>query len=521
VPDDSVTDQNLRAKFSMGASHSKKYQHSTDQGVAVIPPPVVIAPGNFQKTTLDAIFHDSSGFIDSKDIGSGSRDKVGDGTSESPPITTKGWLKRTTNTTPKNHNTPISPIEPYVLNSELLCSLLRPHCEGKPSVAHTRAIMIPFRTSEYVYTRVQYPPMFHHLDIDIILEILLYYVAVQTDGVFILSLVSKSWFTFVLNSPILWQWITIDNLSPDWVEKASLCFALSGACSLQIIIRLPIMEFDNIFPLLGKCGNLFIEVPDDIPSKDVEETTRLLISIAASNSCHVHWYRAGEAPLTESREPFTADLSSITTLHLTAEGSENPHYHLYAQTHDTQFSEGGDADHPLVLLKTFRVLQILQNAYYLRHLMVSHNSMDPIFLDLHLPVVVMLHLEELDLRDIDFARNGVILPLVQSLRCPNLTTISLAGQSGDVLETVYCCNSVGHPAALNLRFEIHKPRQSRRISPFHMPSVVSLSLHFAIPRSEDDEILGLARDLSDLTKTFRGLLRLNLLCPLDWHGKMD
>jgi hypothetical protein len=514
----------------MGVSQSKKHQHKTSQGVAVIPTahgvsvipqPLVIAPGDFQKTTLDPISHRSNEFPDPKDIGSGSRDKVGNGISRSPLITTKRTLKRPRHMTPKNHNTPMSPIEPDALDAELLCSLLRFHCEARSSVAHTRVMAPPRPKPEYADTRIQYPPGFHDLDVDIILKILQYYVAVQTDGVFILTLVSKSWSSFVLSSPILWQWVTIDSLSPDWVEKASFCFALSGSYPLQIIIRLPIMAFDNVFPLLGKCQSLFIEVPDYIPSKDVEETTRRLVSIAASNSCHVHWYRAGEALLTESREPFTADLSSVTSLHLNAEGSEHPHYHLYAQTRDMRFNERGDAYHPLILLKIIRILQVLQNAYYLRHLMVSQHSMDPIFLDLDLPVVVMIHLEELDLRDIDFARNRGLVPLVQSLRCPNLTTLLLAGQSGDVLETIYCCNLLGHPGALNLRFETYKPQQSGRVSPFNLPSVVSLSLHIMFPRLKDDEILDLARDFNGLSKTLRGLLGLSLLFPPDWFGKLD
>ena len=65
-----------------------------------------------------------------------------------------------------------------------------------------------------------------------------YYAASQTDGIFILILLLSLWCDFVLWFPVLWWWITNNQVSPSRTEKLSICITtLSHLFKLLFVSR--------------------------------------------------------------------------------------------------------------------------------------------------------------------------------------------------------------------------------------------------------------------------------------------
>lgn len=303
------------------------------------------------------------------------------------------------------------------------------------------------------------PLAFEMINADVINDIFRFYVACQPDGVFILTLVSTSWKNFVFQSPILWQWITIDSGSPDWIEKIQVCADLSRTYPLQVVLHLPVEDWNPVIALIARVQNIFVDIPDYMSGRDVTDATKALLGASEfPEACEIHWYRAGDALMKEDRTSILTPMSNVRSLNLEAEGSEFPNYHLYAKTRNIKYIESGDAYHPLVLLKIFNLLDILRNMPNLTTLVISSHSLDPISLDIDLPIVVLNELQDLSIHGIDSGRNGSLLPFVESIRYPNLRRLSMFGTVDDVGALIEYSGRAGAPIDLTVQFLGHQLR---------------------------------------------------------------
>ncbi|KIM28064.1 hypothetical protein M408DRAFT_24082 [Serendipita vermifera MAFF 305830] len=331
------------------------------------------------------------------------------------------------------------------------------------------------------------------LDVDVMIEIFRHFVANEADGVFILTLVSRAWRDLVVGLPVLWQWITIDQSMHNWREKMDICVALSKQLPLQIVFRLPIRQWGPILPILTRCQNIFMEIPSYMNGRDVtENTTGLTHAVELPASSKIHWVRAGQKVAQESREASLTPMPEVSTLELTADGSEHPNYHSYARTREPRYLEEGDSFHPLILLTHYKVLEILQNATNLRSLTISHHATDPLSSDIDLPLVTLDQLEDLSVRDIDYDRNGCVVSLLEYLRCPNLSKLLLAGKCTDVVESMVALRLLGRPINLILDIQYKAPKQNSTNEelfepdpPYEFPFIKSLGLIIAGPKTND------------------------------------
>jgi hypothetical protein len=138
---------------------------------------------------------------------------------------------------------------------------------------------------------------------------------------------------------------------------------------------------------------------------------------------------------------------------------------------------------------------------------LSHNAIDPISSDIDLPMITIITLNELAVQHIDFTRNGSILPLIQSVKCPNLATISVSGESADVLKTTGALSIVSEPTSLTLHLRDcgwNNPNTLYKELEFHYNFRHILSLCLYVGKSsangwyrewQDDMITSLLSDL--------------------------
>lgn len=415
--------------------------------------------------------------------------------------------------TPPQHTTPIFQFpESDDFNVRLVISTLQDYIESgnvdNPQFSHTNA-----------YNSVPYPTWdIEKVNLDIILEVLHHYVASQTDGVFILMLVSKSWRDFVLESPILWQWITFNERSPDWLEKSIVCASLSSSLPLQIVVRLPFKSWDHLIALLPRIRNIFFEIPDYMTGIDVrEETGWFLANANLPAECRIHWYRIGGEFLRESRESLSLDMNSVTDIALWADGSEHLRYRDYAETRDIRHLETGDEFHPRLLLKVFHVLEVLRNSPNLRTLTLSHYAVDPISSDINLPAFTLPGLQSLEITDIDHRRNGTLLPLVESINLPSLSTISLAGECADILELTNFLLSKSSPLTLNLRFHSCFGPSLQLMRHNGLALITSVDFHVLSAPTIEDTKFYILKVIKSLIQPASGLINAHFAFPRDWY----
>jgi len=363
---------------------------------------------------------------------------------------------------------------------------------------------------------------FERLNADIVLEVFQFYVASQPDGVFVLTLVSKSWCQFVLQSPVLWRWVAVEDRSPDWEEKLSLSASIATS-PLQIVLRIPLADWSPLKPVIGRCQDLYIEIPEYMSGRDVTEETRaLLASPEFPETCGVHWYCAGEELTREDRKPLSNPMPNVTRLVLSADGSEHPNYHRYAATRDIRYFEQGDEYHPLVLLKTFRLLEVLRNTISLHTLILHHPSMDPIFSDIDLPLVTLPVLDDLQIVDIDFDRNGSLVPFLESMKLPLLSSLTLSGDYADMMVLGGYLATAARPTILTLRVNSCRSFTSPEIvSGFNIRSITSFHLHVYILKFGESEEMGLISHIKDLVESFQMLSEVDLCLPPDWYEDDD
>jgi len=130
---------------------------------------------------------------------------------------------------------------------------------------------------------------FDFLNMDVILEIFKHFVQIQVDGPLTLILVSTRWRNFVMGCPVLWHWITIDDLSADWMSKSRMFAFLSKKCPLEITLRLPFTKWEHVATLIPQCRDLIFTISDFMTSADIgEEMKNMLNSIDFPKTCRVH-----------------------------------------------------------------------------------------------------------------------------------------------------------------------------------------------------------------------------------------
>lgn len=292
---------------------------------------------------------------------------------------------------------------------------------------------------------------FDGLDTDVIIEIFDYVVAQQKDALIELMSVSDHWCELIYRSPILWRWITIDEDDRDWVVKLHLFASMAKQIPLRLTIRLPFSDWSPISMLIARLQAIYFEIPDSMSGQDVHENTKNFFdSIEVPQTCDIQWYRAGAQLPKESRKRLSLHLEHLSTLNLHADGSEHSRYRRYARTRNTQYISAGDQYHPLVLLKYYHTLKILCNAPHLQTLELSHHALDPRSSDIDLPIVTLHLLRNLFISDINTGRNGQILPLLHSLKVPNLSVLSMAGKSIDLWEISSSIRTFGRPSFVYL-----------------------------------------------------------------------
>lgn len=292
-------------------------------------------------------------------------------------------------------------------------------------------------------------PEIGDMNYDVLLEMFRHFVAIQDDGAFILTLVSAKWRDIALQTPSLWQWISINGRPSDWVEKLNICVFLSSPYPLYLVIRLPVINWKPVIEYLLRCRHIFFEVPDYMTGRNAGEITEEVRGVVPDD-CVIHWYRAGVEILTEEREPIKIPIPNVINLTLNAAGSEHPNYHRYAFTRSLEDVEYNDEYTPLILLKSYRILDLLQNMHHLHTFTLSHHAIDPLSSDIDLPVVNVGQLQHMCIKDIDFLRNGNILPLLEHITAPQLSTLSLSGEYTDVLKTANALTTIGRPTGLIL-----------------------------------------------------------------------
>ncbi|KIM21146.1 hypothetical protein M408DRAFT_29771 [Serendipita vermifera MAFF 305830] len=190
--------------------------------------------------------------------------------------------------TPPQHPTPLLPVtKTEDFNAPLMVSMLEEYIRSGESTDH-RFRCPGYNMIPYSIRRIE------DIDTDVIIEILRHYIAMQNDGTFILTMVSKTWRDFVLQSPTLWQWITIDEISPDCTEKSIICSTLAASHPLQIVVQLPITDWTHLATLVPCAQNIFFEIPEYMTETDAkEETCTFLANPGLPATCQVHWCHIG------------------------------------------------------------------------------------------------------------------------------------------------------------------------------------------------------------------------------------
>ncbi|KIM25726.1 hypothetical protein M408DRAFT_26046 [Serendipita vermifera MAFF 305830] len=318
---------------------------------------------------------------------------------------------------------------------------------------------------------------FNDLFTDVILEIFQHYVAVQSDGPYILMLVSNLWRDLVIKAPSLWQWITFDSNCGEQLEKAFISATFAGSCPLQVILKLPSVACEASLPYIFRCQNLFIEVPDYMDGNEVRDDTQVLMSaLNYPGACKIHWGRADEDGEIESREPFATPMPHVEVMNIESDGSGHFRYRYYVRNKDPQWRYPQDPFHPLVLLKIYRILDVLRNTSNLRTLVISHHAIDPRSSDIALPEVTLSNLQSLTISDLNNNLNGPILPLIGSIKCPNLANVELSGEFLDILAVTCELHSLGTPTSLDLHLFscLQDELPSIKFSPFRLDFIGTL-----------------------------------------------
>ncbi|KIM27340.1 hypothetical protein M408DRAFT_9313 [Serendipita vermifera MAFF 305830] len=291
-------------------------------------------------------------------------------------------------------------------------------------------------------------------------------------------------------------------------------YYLSGICPLQIILRLPINDWVPLAPLLPRCQNIFIEIPEYMSGREVTDATQLLLAADEfPQGCELHWYRAGAVLEREGRDSNLGPMPNVAVLELDADGSEHTNYRRYAINRDIRYLERADSYSPLILLKTFNVLDILQNTSSLTTLEISHYALDPISSDIELPMVYLTMLRELEIRDIDSEKRGSLIPFMESIKCPNIVYFSMARDYTDIWNLTEYIRTIGSPTSLIIRVQGERIMLVNEASTLHSPpfSVTFMQILVEDFNKNMNTDTRISEYISTYTRSFPGALEIRLV----------
>jgi len=134
------------------------------------------------------------------------------------------------------------------------------------------------------------------LNSDLFYEIFPHFVAVDPDGPFTLMLVCTAWQDMVLNNPLLWSWINLDDEIGDMEARVATCTTLSASHPLNLILHLPISPslVQIIRPYVHRVQSVFIDYPMDMRMDTAAAHVSNLISKLQLHHALFHFINGGE-----------------------------------------------------------------------------------------------------------------------------------------------------------------------------------------------------------------------------------
>lgn len=136
------------------------------------------------------------------------------------------------------------------------------------------------------------------LNEDLFYSIFQYFVAIDTEGPWLLCLVSTVWRDLVLQSPSLWTRICVDDLKLDWEERFATSLLLSEQLPLHVSLKLPLRGIDLLKDNVPRWETLTLIITDDISlSESYKVVENLLGSPLPPRLSSIRWFNDSDEVL--------------------------------------------------------------------------------------------------------------------------------------------------------------------------------------------------------------------------------
>jgi hypothetical protein len=135
-----------------------------------------------------------------------------------------------------------------------------------------------------------------NLNTDLFYDIFSYFVAIDPDGPFTLRLVCTAWQDMVLNKPLLWSWINLDDEIEDIAARVVTCTTLSASHSLNLILHLPVSAslVQIIHPYVHRVQSVLVDCPMDMETDTAAAHVSNLIRVLKLHHALFRFVRGGK-----------------------------------------------------------------------------------------------------------------------------------------------------------------------------------------------------------------------------------